>query len=147
MEKALEILRRAAVLRLLAAGQMNETIPPDCRRCGVCCFSASAEYVWVRGQDWSRLGLEADRLAHFIGHRAFMRMRDGHCAALEIRRDEAGRADYYCTIYERRPQICRDLGRGSPECLGELETKAATVAAAVTRPGGANAGPASSAEG
>ncbi len=90
----------------------------------MCCFSASDEYVWVRGLDWSQLGLEADRLAHFIGHRAFMRMRDGHCAALEVRRDAAGEADYYCTIYERRPQICRDLARGSPECEGERATKA-----------------------
>ena len=100
---------------------MNPT--PECRRCGVCCFSASAEYVWVRGDDWSQLGAEAERLAHFIGHRAFMRMRDGHCTALEVRRDAAGEADYYCTIYERRPQICRDLARGSPECEGERATK------------------------
>lgn len=96
---------------------------PDCRRCGVCCFSASAEYVWVRGEDWSRLGAEAERLAHFIGHRAFMRMRDGHCTALEVRHDATGEADHCCTIYERRPQICRDLARGSPECEGERATK------------------------
>jgi uncharacterized protein len=103
------------------------------RRCGVCCFSESAEYVWVRGADWALLGERADELAHFIGNHAFMRMRDGHCAALDVRRDAEGRTDFFCTIYERRPQICHDLGRGSPECLGELETKAAAVAAAVAR--------------
>jgi Fe-S-cluster containining protein len=31
--------------------------------------------------------------------------------------------DYFCTIYERRPQICRDLARGSPECEGERALK------------------------
>jgi uncharacterized protein len=102
---------------------MNPTIPANCLRCGVCCFSESAEYVWVRGDDWSRLGDEADRLAHFIGHRAFMRMRDGHCAALDVRVTADGTKEFFCTIYERRPEICRDLGRGSPECEAELELK------------------------
>jgi len=103
-------------------------VPGDCQRCGVCCFSESPEYVWVTGYDWERFGGDADKLAHFIGHRAFMRMAGGHCAALEIKSDAAG-THYTCTIYERRPEICRVLERGSPECLGELETKAACVAA------------------
>lgn len=101
--------------------------PADCRRCGVCCFSPAAAYVRVTGDDWARLGEQAEAFAHFIGHRAFMRMRDGHCAALVIRReaeDARGEADYFCAIYERRPQICRDLARGSAECLGERTVKA-----------------------
>jgi Fe-S-cluster containining protein len=106
--------------------------PADCLRCGVCCFSNSPTFVRVSGDDWSRLGPEAERLAHFVGpgHRAFMRMRDGHCAALELRplaaADAGGSAqvEYFCTIYERRPQICRDLARGSPECDGERMAKA-----------------------
>lgn len=107
--------------------------PADCRRCGVCCFSPAVAYVRVTGDDWARLGERADAVAHFIGHRAFMRMRDGHCAALEIRPDAAGEADYFCTIYERRPQICRDLARGSPECAGERETKGDRAEAADDR--------------
>jgi len=93
-------------------------VPTDCQRCGVCCFSPAAHYVRVSGDDWTRLGADAERLAHFAGrgHEAFMRMRDGHCAALEVRRG----GEFFCTIYDRRPQTCRDLGRGSPACLGEL---------------------------
>lgn len=102
---------------------VSVTIPADCRRCGLCCYSDSEEYVWIRGDDWSRLGDEAERLAHFIGHRAFMKMRDGHCAALEVRTTAEGAKEFFCTIYERRPEICRDLARGSPECEAELETK------------------------
>jgi hypothetical protein len=98
-------------------------VPSDCQTCGVCCFSPSDEYVWVTGYDWERLGADAERLAHFIGNRAFMKMVGGHCAALEIRSGHAAR--FYCGIYERRPEICRRLERGSPECLGELETKVA----------------------
>jgi hypothetical protein len=100
--------------------------PSDCQNCGVCCFSESHEYIWVTGYDWTRLGEDADRLAQFIGVRAFMKMRDGHCGALEIKRVD-GRVRFGCSIYERRPEICRYLGRGSPECLGELETKATAV--------------------
>lgn len=74
----------------------------------------------VTGADWTRLGETAEQLAHFTGrgNEAFMQMTDGHCAALVIRRIGDG-TEFFCTIYERRPQICRDLTRGSPECDGE----------------------------
>ena len=103
-------------------------IPAACRACGVCCFSRAADYVRVTGDDWTRLGDRADRYAHFIGHRAFLRMQDGHCAALAVQPAAGGGLDFFCTIYEHRPQTCRDLGRGSPECAGELAAKAARVA-------------------
>lgn len=83
----------------------------------------------MTGYDWTRLGGDADRLAQFIGNRAFMRMSDGHCGALAITRRPDGTRFFACTIYERRPEICRYLERGSPECLADLETKAAAVAA------------------
>lgn len=100
---------------------------PECLSCGACCFSPSDQYVWVNGADWTRLGPDAGRVAHFIGNHAFMRMRDGHCAALEIRRGAGGPA-FFCTLYERRPEICRMLGRGSPECEAELEEKRSIAA-------------------
>jgi len=79
----------------------------------------------VTGDDWARLGEAAERVAQFAGNRAFMRMSEGHCAALELRHAVDGAAEFFCSVYERRPQICRDLARGSPECEGELETKQA----------------------
>ena len=111
-------------------------LPTDCLRCGVCCHGDTETYVRVSGDDWSRLGAEAERVAHFIGHRAFMKMRDGHCAALEVRPaldGGDGAREFYCTVYERRPQVCRDLGRGSPECEAELMRKEAQVRAAAER--------------
>lgn len=95
-----------------------------CLRCGICCFSPSDTYVRVTGDDWSRLASDAERVAHFIGTRAFMRMSAGHCAALDVRPGTAGDTEYFCTVYDRRPQICRDLARGSPQCEGEIATKA-----------------------
>mgnify|MGYP007071029414 CR=1 FL=1 len=87
----------------------------------------------MRDDDWARLGEQADELTHAAGGRVFMRMRDGHCAALTVRRDAAGRPEFFCTIYAQRPEICRVLERGSPECLGEWEVKAAASAAAQAR--------------
>lgn len=96
-----------------------------CLRCGVCCHSTLETYVRVTGADWERLGDEAERVAHFIGHRAYLRMQDGRCAALALQTDAAsGHRLHVCTIYERRPQVCRDLARGSPACEAELLRKA-----------------------
>lgn len=86
----------------------------------------------VSGADWDRLGVDAERVAHFVGNRAYMQMSDGHCAALSIRPNAAdGVREFFCTVYENRPQICRDLARGSAECEGELLSKAERVGAVV----------------
>lgn len=106
---------------------MADPLPADCLHCGVCCFAKSNTYVRVSGDDWSRLGAEGQRLAHFIGQRAYMKMEDGHCAALAVSLTPDGRPRHFCGIYERRPQVCRDLGRGSMECHGELAMKADKV--------------------
>lgn len=98
----------------------DEGVPADCRRCGACCFSPSALHVRVTGEDWSRLGAVAEEFAQFIGNRAYMRMSGGHCAALAVYEGCDGVRDFVYTIYESRPQICRDLARGSPGCAGEI---------------------------
>jgi Fe-S-cluster containining protein len=101
----------------------NPPEPTDCLRCGACCFSQLPTYVRVTGDDWVRLAGAAERVAHFIGHRAYMRMSDGHCAALAVRVDDAGAPEYFCSVYAKRPQVCRDLARGSPQCQAEREQK------------------------
>ena len=101
--------------------------PTDCLRCGVCCFSNLETYVRVTGDDWARLGDAAGQVAHFIGQRAYMKMNAGHCAALEVRRTPDNGAEFFCTIYDRRPQVCRDLERGSPQCEGERAAKGGRV--------------------
>jgi len=53
-----------------------------------------------------------------------MKMSEGHCAALELRAAADGAVEYFCTLYAQRPQICRDLARGSPQCAGERTLKA-----------------------
>jgi len=107
---------------------VNDGPASSCLRCGVCCFSQLETYVRLSGDDWTRLGDEAERVAHFIGHRAYMKMGEGHCAALELRVDDEGAREYFCTVYETRPQICRDLLPGSPQCEAERELKGERVA-------------------
>jgi hypothetical protein len=123
------------VARDAASGTLKGmSSPPDCLRCGVCCFSKLETYVRVSGDDWTRLGAEAERVAQFIGNRAYMRMEAGKCAALAVRATADGAAggrEFFCTIYERRPQVCRDLARGSPQCEGEIALKGGRPGATV----------------
>ena len=94
---------------------------PECLACGACCFSLLTEYVRVSGDDYARLGDRAEELVAFDGHRAYLRMVDGHCAALRIEPDSG---HFVCTAYDVRPQTCRDLERASGECFGERHEKA-----------------------
>lgn len=100
---------------------------PPCLSCGACCFSALETYVCVTGADYARLGELAERVSGFIGNRCYMRMHEGRCAALAV--DPAGR--YVCSIYEQRPEVCRELERGSSACEAERTRKSerATLAA------------------
>lgn len=93
---------------------------PECTHCGTCCFSRAPDYLRVFGSDYERLGDAAEHLAHFIDNRAFMRLTDGHCAALIF---DATSEQFLCSIYERRPDVCRALERGSGHCAAERAEK------------------------
>jgi uncharacterized protein len=80
----------------------------------------------VTGDDHARLGDDAEDWVTWIGNEAFMRLDDGaggaprHCAALVL---DGASDTLSCSIYERRPQVCRDLARGEGACQGELAAK------------------------
>lgn len=99
----------------------SQTESPDCLSCGACCFSNLSDYVRVSGEDYARLGDAAEALTQFDGNRCYMRMEDGHCAALQLDRT-SGR--FVCAVYERRPETCRTLERGSGACAAERWQKA-----------------------
>lgn len=75
----------------------------------------------LSGDDHARL--DDDSLVEWFENQAFMRMTQtegiGHCAALVPAKD----GTFLCSVYERRPQICRDLAEASPQCRGERVTK------------------------
>jgi Fe-S-cluster containining protein len=92
---------------------------PACLACGACCFGDTDRYVPVSGDDHARLGEAAEALTIFLENRCFMRMEHGHCAALRI--EPGGR--FLCTVYEQRPDVCRELARGGPVCAAERARK------------------------
>jgi uncharacterized protein len=94
---------------------------PECQACGACCFSLLSTYVRLSGDDYARLGERAEVLVAFDGVRAHMRMVDEHCGALEV---DPRSGQFVCSVYATRPQVCRDLARGSGACLAEREAKA-----------------------
>ncbi|HSC89433.1 MAG TPA: zinc/iron-chelating domain-containing protein, partial [Polyangiaceae bacterium] len=55
-----------------------------------------------------------------IGNRCYMRLVDGHCAALIV--DPSDRS-FRCSVYERRPDVCRWLERGSGQCRADRHEK------------------------
>jgi uncharacterized protein len=92
----------------------------DCQHCAACCFSELTRYVQVTGNDYARLGADAVAYVHFIENRAFMLLTDGHCAALKF---ELESGQFVCQVYEHRPEVCRELERGSAACNGERQAK------------------------
>jgi hypothetical protein len=93
---------------------------PECTACGACCFSDLPEYVRVFGVDYDRMGDRARSFTEFLGHRCFMRVEGGRCAALVI--DPAART-FTCAIYDERPDCCRALERGSGACRADRHEK------------------------
>jgi uncharacterized protein len=93
---------------------------PECTACGACCFSTLPEYVRVFGYDWDRLDEPARAFTHFLGNRCYLRLDEGHCAALVI--DPSG-PRFTCAIYEVRPDVCRSLERASGACRADRHEK------------------------
>lgn len=86
----------------------------------------------MSGDDYERLGEEAESLVTWVGNEAFMRLggSDGaqHCGALSL---DPAAATLSCSIYERRPQVCRDLERAGDACRAERAAKAERPARAL----------------
>ena len=89
---------------------------PECTACGVCCFFDDPRYVMVFDDDLERLGPYAESMTHMLRGRRFMLAEQGHCIALR----QAGE-HYLCSIYEHRPQLCRDFQRGCDTCQSVVE--------------------------
>ncbi|MGA9394722.1 MAG: YkgJ family cysteine cluster protein [Azonexus sp.] len=90
----------------------SATIPNEpavtCASCAACCCQLE---VMLMGAD--------DIPSRFTGEDAWggsvmRRLDDGWCAALD-------RDTMRCTIYERRPGVCRDFATGASDCLTERQ--------------------------
>jgi hypothetical protein len=93
--------------------------PVDCHTCGACCREAYHS-VTVAVRDpvvWKQ-----PALVERNGHRFEIRREGPRCAALADRRGEPaasrqGAPLFACTIYDDRPQPCRDFAAGGRHCL------------------------------
>lgn len=79
-----------------------------CSTCAACCCQLEVMLItdtgvperFIDNDDW--------------GGEVMLRLDDGWCAALD-------RDTMMCTIYDRRPLICREFEMGAPECISERE--------------------------
>ena len=88
-------------------------VPADCERCGACCSFDSPTFVPLNEEDVERLGT-LDVIEMHEG-RPHMGSRNGKCIAL----DETNGLSQ-CSIYDERPELCRDFHQGSSECRSVL---------------------------
>lgn len=78
----------------------------SCSTCKACCCRLE---VMLMGEDDIPVELtQQDQWGGWV----MARLDDGWCAALE-------RSTLLCTIYQRRPTICRDYQAGDSDCLEE----------------------------
>ena len=77
-----------------------------CASCKACC--CKLEVMLMSEDEIPQRFIEVDRW----GGRIMKRLDDGWCAALD-------RDTMLCSIYERRPAICRDFPVGESDCIAE----------------------------
>lgn len=77
-----------------------------CTNCEACC--CRLEVILFTDTGIPEQFIETDEW----GGRRMARLEDGWCSALD-------RNTMRCTIYEKRPQVCRDFEMGKYECIAE----------------------------
>ena len=82
---------------------MNATLI-SCDNCEACC--CRWEVLLISDTDVPERFIEIDKWGGMV----MARLDDGWCSALD-------RNTLRCTIYDKRPQICRDLEVGEFECM------------------------------
>ncbi|MCF7985617.1 MAG: YkgJ family cysteine cluster protein [Thiohalocapsa sp.] len=91
---------------------MGEARPADseisCERCEACCCRLEVLLITDTGVPARFIAIDR------WGGETMARLDDGWCAALD-------RRTLRCTIYDRRPWVCREFEMGGPECVVERE--------------------------
>lgn len=77
-----------------------------CSNCQACCCRLEVMVITDTGVPEQHLAVDK------WGAETMLRLDDGWCSALD-------RDTYMCTIYEKRPLICREFEMGSYECIEE----------------------------
>ena len=86
----------------------------SCENCEACCCRLEVMLITETGVPDKFIEIDE------WGGRRMERLEDGWCAALD-------RNTMACTIYEKRPWICREFEMGSYECISERTANLKTV--------------------
>ena len=78
----------------------------SCSNCKACCCRLEVMLISDTGVPVKHIAVDQ------WGGETMLRLDDGWCSALD-------RTTYKCTIYENRPDICRDFEMASYECKTE----------------------------
>ena len=89
-----------------ATDTADDPLDVSCASCAACC--CQLEVLLMGDDDVPAYLSQEDRWGGWV----MRRLDDGWCAALD-------RNTMRCTIYERRPFICREFTMGASECLEE----------------------------
>jgi Fe-S-cluster containining protein len=81
---------------------------PACTACAKCCYLV----VEIKSSD---LQVPEEFIVEHAGVRCMDQRGDGACVALDP-------LTRHCTIYEHRPQVCRDFARGESLCRRQVLT-------------------------
>jgi Fe-S-cluster containining protein len=77
-----------------------------CTNCEACC--CRLEVLLITETGVPERYIKTDQW----GGETMLRLADGWCAALD-------RNTHMCTIYEKRPLICREFTEGEPDCIDQ----------------------------
>ncbi len=81
-----------------------------CSNCQACCCSLEVMILTDTGVPYQHITVDEH------GAESMLRLDDGWCSALD-------RDTLMCTIYEKRPWVCRIFEMGSYECIDERKEK------------------------
>lgn len=89
---------------------LDTASPPDsnvsCANCQACCCRLEVMLISDTGVPERFIALDQ------WGSQTMARLEDGWCAALD-------RTTLRCTIYDKRPWVCREFAAGEHECMTE----------------------------
>ena len=99
------------------------TSPPDCLTCGACCASPfiGEGYIRLNPEEEKRLrrrGLPILEVVSDPEDRIVLLGTKQNCRATRVCIALSGTVgnQVACSIYEQRPELCRQFEAGSPEC-------------------------------
>ena len=92
---------------------MNDNSDNPCLSCGACCMTYRVSFYWAEADERGLPPAITERVNAHFSCMAGTNANAPRCAAL---RGEPG-GSIACTVYEQRPEPCREVQIGDDKCL------------------------------